>query len=285
VAAVAVGDIYKLNFNFKVLWKSSGFRNDYGHEIYFADIDGDGNEEILLCTVDGINHEYDCKNNVGDFLILNNDGTVLLRKRVDDFIENDNHFDDIAVADFLNNGTYQILFEKGILIDTSGNVLWDIQEYMHHGQWIAYANNHDKSGTICFISELWEPKVRGLFFTGQGEKIIDINGMYPKEASDEITKLQTRCHFFQNEFFVAEQAFSPGHAYTDLNKREYYAKCLFIDLSGTVSGELPYEDALIPGYYYNGEVHSKIADVDNDGYLEVVYPKQNGNVMIIKKKH
>jgi len=308
IAAVAGGTIYKLDYNFNIVWQSDGFRNEYSHEMFFADIDNDGYEEIILCTVDSINHSFDPETNVGELLILDHDGSLMLRKRVDDYVKNDTHFDDIAIADFIGDGTCQILLEKGILIDLKGNVLWDLQHHMNHGQWIAYTKNpeshetpetaetpenpespeypkHPKHpGMICFISELWDPVVLGLIFTGQGEKISDIKNLPWPNPPEGVRILPSRCHLFGQEFFVTQQMSVAGNEFNNSNKRPYQAIGLFIDLQGNLLGELPYDDAQVEGYYYNGETHSKVVDVDSDGHPEIIYPKQDGHIMIIKKK-
>ena len=45
---------------------------------------------------------------------------------------------------------------------------------------------------------------------------------------------------------------------------------------------LPFRDAQVEGYWYNGEVHSRVADVDGDGRVDVVFPRQDGRVMILR---
>ena len=57
-----------------------------------------------------------------------------------------------------------------------------------------------------------------------------------------------------------------------------------MDLQGNPYGEIPFDDAQIKDYFYNGEVHSRVADVDGDGEQEIVFPKQDGHIMIIKKR-
>jgi hypothetical protein len=57
-----------------------------------------------------------------------------------------------------------------------------------------------------------------------------------------------------------------------------------MDLQGNLAGEMPFNDAQIENYYYNGEVHSRVADVDGDGQQEIIFPKQDGHIMIIKKE-
>jgi len=151
VAAAAGGTIAALDKNFNEIWRVGGFRGQYGHEIHFADIDGDGLDEIAFCTVDHINRGFDKNANVGELVLLDHDGTIILRKRVDDYVE-DTHFDDIAPADFLGNGTSQILLEKGVLIDLNGDIIWDMSDQMEHGQWIAYAPAPNGIGKTVFIS-------------------------------------------------------------------------------------------------------------------------------------
>ena len=289
IAAVAGGTIYALDTNFNIIWKTDGFRRDFGHEIHFADIDGDGLDEIAVCTVDTINGWSETI--IGELLLLDHDGTVLLRKRVQD-LHWDTHFDDIAMADFTGDGTCQILIEKGILIDLNGDVIWDLCREMEHGQWIAHTPNPDGKGKLVFISELWGNAMKSMLFTGQGQiikKIEDIKDLpWPKPAVPDMRMLPSRTHMVrwtpesEPEIFLAQQAIIGSHDSTETY--HYQLTCLFMDLQGNLTGELPFDDAQIEGYYYNGEVHSRVADVDGDGQQEIVFPKQDGHVMIIKKK-
>jgi hypothetical protein len=61
-------------------------------------------------------------------------------------------------------------------------------------------------------------------------------------------------------------------------------KAFFLDIRGNLLGTLPFPDAQVEDYWYNGEVHSRVADVDGDGQQEVVFPRQNGRVKVIKKR-
>jgi hypothetical protein len=82
------------------------------------------------------------------------------------------------------------------------------------------------------------------------------------------------------EIFLGEQAFRgqspPGGSY-DL-------KLSFVDIDGRLLGVVPFRDRQVEGYFYNSEVHSRVADVDGDGRQEVVFPRQDGHVMVIKKR-
>ena len=286
IAAVAGGEVYLLDDKFNTIKKLNGLRHDFGHELHFADIDKDGFDEIAFCTVDHINEEFSNKNN-GELVLLDHDGKIILRKRVDDFLV-DTHFDDIAMADFNGSGTTQILAEKGFLMDLKGNVIWDLSAEMEHGQWIAHAPNPDGKGRLGFISELWGDNMKNLFFTGQGKKIRDIKGYpWPKPTEPGMTIRPSRCHAVNfgsgNEIFVTQQI----HMKNEFNcakTRPIELIGLFMDLYGNLIGELPFENAQIAGYYYNGETHSKAADVDGDGRQEIVFVKQDGHVMIIKKR-
>jgi len=293
IAAVSGGTISAYDKNFKQIWKTDGFRNDFGHEIHFADIDGDGLDEIAFCTADHIGGRHD-ENNFGELVLLDHDGSVLLKKRVD-AIYPDTHFDDIAMADFLGTGTCQILLEKGILLDLDGSIIWDISKQFDHGQWIAHTPNPAGKGELCFISEEWNTEHKSMLFTGGGKKIKDIKD-FPwvkidakKYKGSGIRLLPTRCHAIkwspesEAEFFLSQQVcINTSHeCFSTINFR---LNSIFIDLRGNFLGELPFDDSQIEGYYYNGEVHSKVADVDGDGMQEIVYPKQNGRVMVIKKQ-
>ena len=57
-----------------------------------------------------------------------------------------------------------------------------------------------------------------------------------------------------------------------------------VDAKDRFVGTLPFEDAQIEGWWYNGEVPSRVADVDGDGRPEIVFPRQNGRLMVIKKR-
>ncbi|MCL1793442.1 MAG: FG-GAP-like repeat-containing protein [Oscillospiraceae bacterium] len=304
VAYIAGGEIVALDTDFKEIWKTGGFRNDCGHEIHFADIDGDGFDEIAFCTVD-CHIDWSGKRtepNAGDLVLLDHDGTVMLRKRVDGYID-DSHFDDIAMGNFLGEGNFQILVEKGILLDFKGDVIWNISEKFEHGQWIAHtsAPNHNK-GRIVFISELWGSNKRGLLFSGNGKNIKDITNILPWTAFDSeehkklnLKLLPSRCHIIQwapesePEIFLSQQAHMPfvsgpiSEYHRCYQTVRFQLKAMFMDLQGNLLGEAPFGDSQIKDYFYNGEVHSRIADVDGDGRQEIIFPKQDGRVMIVKK--
>jgi len=288
IACLAGGTIFALDADFNIIWKAEGLRKDFGHEIHFADVDGDGFDEIAVCTVDHINQSFGNGCN-GDLLMLDHDGKVLLRRRVDDYIK-DTHFDDIAMADFFGNGTCQILVEKGLLLDTRGNVIWDLSGKMEHGQWISHALNPGGKGRIIFISELWGGAKKSMLFTGSGQKIGDIGKLpWPANLNQELSFLPSRCHIFrwnresEPEIFLTQQAYAIGNGHTCTKTRYFQLTGLFLDLNGNLINEIPINDAQIQGYYYNGEVHSRTADVDGDGQTEIVFPRQDGHIMIIHR--
>jgi len=50
VAALASGAVIALDVDFNLIWKTETFRSDFEHEIFFADVDGDGLDEIAFGT-------------------------------------------------------------------------------------------------------------------------------------------------------------------------------------------------------------------------------------------
>ena len=289
IACCAGGTVYALDADFRTIWKADGFKNDYGHEIHFTDTDGDGFDEIAFCSVDHINGGR-AADNSGELILLDHDGTLLLRKRVDSYID-DTHFDDIAMADFLGNGTCQILVEKGLLLDTKGNIIWDLSNEMEHGQWITHIPGPDGKGKLVFISELWGNAKKSMLFTGAGRKIYDIKNLqWPESAEPDITLLPSRCHIIQwdansePEIFLAQQSCSNKEKHNCTQTRHFRLTGLFLDINGNLKGQMPFSDSRIKGYYYNGETHSRAADVDGDGHPEIVFPRQDGHVMIIKRE-
>jgi len=292
IAAVAGGVVYALDNDFNIIWKVDGLSRDFGHEIHIADIDGDGFDEIAFCTVNDISAEIS-DNNFGSLVLLDHDGTIIMHKRVDTFIK-DSHFDDIAIADFLGDGTSQILVEKGFLIDMNGNVIWDMSDQMEHGQWIAHTANPNGKGRLCFISELWGGAMKSMLFTGQGEKIKDIRDFsWVKPVDKNNFFIPTRCHMVHWDPASDPEIFFTQQGYINYERnfthycdrtRNYKLSGLFMDIYGNQVGELPFDDMQIKGYFYNGETHSKVADIDGDGQQEIVFPKQNGRIMVIKKR-
>jgi len=290
VAVLAKGEVVALDRDFNEIWKIGGMGRDYGHEIFFADVDGDGLDEISFCTI-GCAGQSDDGWQFGELLLLDHDGKTLLRRIAHEYF-GDNHADDTAMADFTGDGTCQILIEKGILIDLNGNVIWDLCSEMEHGQWIAHTPNPNGKGKLVFISELWGNAMKSMLFTGQGKvikKIKDIKNLpWPKPTIPEMRMLPTRAHMVrwdgksEPEIFLAQQAIIGSHDSTETH--HYQLTCLFMDLQGNLVGELPFNDSQIKGYFYNGEVHSRVADIDGDGEQEIVFTKQDGHVMIIKKK-
>jgi len=295
VAAIAGGHVAALDSDFREVWRIGGFRKDFAHEFYIADIDNDGLDEIAFCTINHINAEPTGHKgddfNVGELVLLDHDGKILLRRRTDQYCH-DAHFDDVAMADFRGMGQPEILLEKGILINLDGSVIWDVSNEFDHGQWIAHTPNPNGKGKVIFISELWGAKGKSALFSSDGKKLMTIDSL-PRTRLDQKKfpggkVLPTRCHIIHwtkesdPEIFVAEQAHGPT-AHNCFSTVSFELKAFLLDLKGNLLGTMPFKDTRIEGYWYNGEVPSRVADVDNDGQQEVVFPRQDGHVMIIKK--
>ena len=194
VAAISGGEVAALDEDFEIIWREGGFRNDFGHEFYTGDLDGDGQDEIAFCTMDHVNMGYCDGANIGELVVLDHDGKILLRRRVDEYYP-DTHFDDIAMADFRGVGT-EILVEKGMLLDQNGDQVWDMSGEFDHGQWITHATLEE--GSVIFISELWGWRGRSSLISGNGEKLMEI-GELPLSSLDSREfpgwhVLPTRCH-------------------------------------------------------------------------------------------
>ena len=293
IAALANGCLVCLDCRLEEEWRKGGFRPNFGHEFYIEDIDSDGMDEIAFCTCDHINAAYSrYGSNVGELVLADHDGSIILRRDIHEYWE-DTHFDDIAFADFRGSGRVEMLVEKGILLDPyTGEIIWNKSDRLDHGQWIAHTADPMNPGRLIFITELWGDKGKSACFGGNGEQTRNIQDL-PLTKLDSILfpgwqVLPTRCHIVQwsedeePEFFFAEQACSPT-SHDCFNTRHFSLRCYFLDLAGNLIGVLPFEDAQIEGYWYNGEVHSRVADVDGDGRQEIVFPRQDGRVMVIKK--
>jgi len=293
VAAVAGGHVVALDGGLNEVWRAEGFRNDFGHEFHVADVDGDGSDEVAFCTMDHLNGGFTGDDwNVGELVLLDHDGTTLLRRTVDEYCR-DTHFDDVAMADFRGIGRAEILLEKGFLINLNGDVIWDVSDQFDHGQWIAHTSDPQGKGRLIFISELWESEGKSALFSGDGRKLMEIEDL-PRSQLDPgrfpgWRVLPTRCHIVRwttesdPEIFLSEQACSPT-SHDCFSTTHFELKAFFLDLQGKLVGTLPFEDAQIEGYWYNGEVRSRVADVDGDGQQEMVFPRQDGRVMVIKKR-
>lgn len=292
VAAVAGGMVVALDSDLHEIWRSEGYANDFGHEFYVADVDGDGLDEVAFCTCPHINGGYSADGwNVGELVLLDHDGRTILRRRVSDYCE-DTHFDDIAMADFRGIGQAEMLLEKGYLIDLQGNIVWDVSGQFDHGQWIAHTADPSGKGRLIFISELWGAAGKSALFDGAGHKLMETKALPRTTLDAELfpgwAVLPTRCHVVRwmpdapPEIFLAEQTRNPT-SHDCFRTRHFSLKAFFLDLQGGLAGVLPFEDAQIEGYWYNGEVASRVADVDGDGCEEVVFPRQDGWVMVIKK--
>lgn len=291
VAAVAGGHVAALNAQLSEVWRASGFRHDFGHEFYVADVDCDGLDEVAFCTldhIDGGGSEW----NYGELVVLDHDGTTILRRPTRDFFA-DSHYDDVAMADFRGTGRVELLLEKGVLIDLGGNVIWSVSDQFDHGQWIASAADPAGPGRRIFISELWGSHGKSAVFTSEGVKAGDTAHLpwtrLDPESYPGWRVLPTRAHAVrwtpssEVEFFFAEQACAPT-SHDAFVTREFELKAFFLDLNGDLIEAVPFRDAQIEGYWYNGEVRSRVADVDGDGRQEIVFPKQDGHVMIVRNQ-
>ena len=61
-------------------------------------------------------------------------------------------------------------------------------------------------------------------------------------------------------------------------------KIFVFSVEGELLAEIQYTDTRREGFFYNGEVRSRVLDIDGDGKTELIFPRQDGNVMIIGKK-
>jgi len=290
-AGVAGGTVVALDPELNELWRLDGLRRDFGHEPHVADVDGDGLDEVAFCAVDDINR-VGGDGNAGELILLDHDGTLLLRRPVSDYTE-DTHFDDVAMADFQGLGRSQMLLEKGLMVDLAGEAIWDVSDQLNHGQWLAHTPDPEGNGRLVFISELWGGDVGGsALISPDGQVLWTIRDLPRTLLGEEFPGwrvLPTRPHFVrwtpdsEPELFVSEQTTSPT-SHDCFQTREYHLKAFFLDLQGNLVGTLPFADAQFEGYWYNGEVHSRVADVDGDGQEEIIFPRQNGRVMVIKKR-
>ena len=127
------------------------------------------------------------------------------------------------------------------------------------------------------------------FFCGSGGKLATASPARSDIALADWQVLATRPHFVQwmpdtpPELFVAEQACSPT-SHNCFRTERFELHAFFFDLQGQLLAALPFPDAQIEGYWYNGEVSSRVADVDGDGQQEVVFPRQSGELMVVKKR-
>ena len=198
VAAVAGGKVVALDAELNEVWTAEGMRNDFGHEFYVVDVDGDGFDEVAFCTLDHINGGFvEDDWNTGELMLLDHDGSVMLRRRVDEYCR-DTHFDDVAVADFRGMGQKEILLEKGLLIDLKGDRIWDVSDQLDHGQWVAHVADPSGKGRLAFISELWGADGKSALFAGDGTKLMEIREL-PRSTLDPDhfpgwSVLPTRCH-------------------------------------------------------------------------------------------
>jgi hypothetical protein len=303
LAALAGGHLVALDHGLNELWRKSEYRNDFGHEFHVADVDGDGLDEVAFCTCDHIDGGSAANgSNVGELVLVDQDGATLLRRRVDEYCA-DTHFDDVAIADFRGTGLTELLVEKGMLLDwrrtgadsdgdPPGNLIWTVADRFGHGQWIAHAPDPAGEGRLIFISELWGSTGGSAFLKGDGTQLWNLEQV-PRTRLDPgrfpgWTVLPTRCHMVrwtpdsEPEIFVGEQACSPT-SHDCFETRRFVLRAYFFDLRGNLLAAMPFEDAQIEGYWYNGEVRSRVADVDGDGCQEIVFPRQDGRAMIVKK--
>jgi hypothetical protein len=291
IAAVAGGRIVALDGNLKELWRKDGFRNDFGHEFFVADIDGDGFDEVAFTTTDNM-QKNDAPDNHGDLVVLDHDGRVLLRERVDRYYHPDSHFDSIGLADFRGIGKTEVLLEKGILVNMHGDVVWDASKNFEHGQWIDHFPDPSGTGRRIVISELWGKGRKNVILNGVNGKVLATITNPARTELDQATfsVFPTRCHMVRwtpdaaPEIFFGEQAIRSGGQQGPVRAQSYDLKVFFVDIDGRLLGVLPYSDRQPEGYFYNAEVHSHVADVDGDGHQEVVFPRQDEHVMVIKKR-
>lgn len=282
--AVAGGLVLALNSDFEPLWEVRGLRKDFGHELYVAKVpEGD---LVAFVTVDHI--RYSSPTVEGELLVVSSEGELLMRKRVRDLVD-DTHFDDVAIADFRGAGQLEVLVEKGILMDMEGRVIWDRSALFDHGQWVAHMPNPLGPGRLAFISELWgyegksrmlDPHGNTLWMLGKRRHTAIDQAAYPGYVA-----APTRAHAIdwsgtgEYEVVLGEQIVKRrGAPRLDVT---HELKLFVFSPLGELLAEVPFVDTRRSDFFYNGEVHSRVADVDGDGRLEYVFPRQDGRVMVI----
>lgn len=286
--AIAGGTVIALDEDFKPLWIIKNLRKDFGHEFYFGrNFRGEG-DVIAFLSVDHI--RYASPKVEGDLIIVDSKGRIIFKKRVRDLID-DTHFDDIAIADFRGRGEEEILVEKGFLLDFKGNVIWDSSNLFDHGQWIAHMPNPIGPGRISFISELWgyegksrmlDPNGETLWIFGKHRYSIVDQKSYPGYG---VTLTRVHAVDWKNigeyEVIFAEQIVRHRNApQIDVKCR---LKIFVFNPLGKLLAEIPFHEIRRKDFFYNGEVHSRVTDIDGDGLMEYVFPCQNGKVIVVGK--
>ncbi|RLG93865.1 hypothetical protein DRO37_07135 [Candidatus Bathyarchaeota archaeon] len=289
VAGVAGGSLIAFNEDFEEIWRLDGLRKDFGHEFNFERVKGEEGEVIAFTTVDHI--RYARPDVEGDLMIVNSSGKVIFKKRVRDLLS-DTHFDMVAIADFTGSGRSEILTEKGFLLDFDGNVIWDASRYFDHGQWIAHVPNPHGPGRWAFISELWGYNGKSRMLDSNGNSVWEL-GKHRHSVIDQkvfpgYKVAPTRVHAIdwdgsgEYNIVFGEQVVFDGHLCKKTTSHKL--KIFVFSVEGELLAEIPYTDTRREGFFYNGEVRSRALDVDGDGRVELVFPRQDGNVMIIGKK-
>ena len=286
--AVAGGALFAFNEDFEELWRIEGLRKDFGHEFNFGEVPDEDGQVIAFSSVDHIRRSG--PDVEGDLIIVNPSGKIIFAKRVKDLL-NDTHFDSVAISDFTGSGRPEILLEKGFLLDFDGRVIWDASQYFDHGQWIAHIPNPHGPGRLAFISELWgyegkskmlDPHGRVLWELGKHRHSIIDQSVFPgyKVAP-------TRVHAIDWErtgsytIVFGEQVVFDGHLCRKTT--QHRLKIFVFSPEGHLIEEVRFLDTRRRGFFYNGEVRSRAVDVDGDGKIELVFPRQDGKVMIIGK--
>ena len=285
--AAAGGGVFAFDDEFRLLWSIKGLRKDFGHEFNISEIPN--NESIIaFSNVDHI--RYASAQTEGELILVDSSGRLLLKKRVRDLID-DTHFDDVAIADFTGNGRLEVLVEKGILMDLKGNVIWNASKCFDHGQWIAHLPDPRGPGRLSFIAELWGYKGKSRMLDSKGKTLwtlgehrhtkIDQN-LYPgcKVAPTRVHAIDWKNNG-EYEIVLAEQIV-PSR---EFQKKDivHKLKIFVFNPMGELLAEIPFVDTRKGEFFYNGEVHSRAVDMDNDGNMEFVFPRQDGKVMVIGK--
>ena len=289
VAAVAGGSLIAFNEDFEEIWRIDGLRKDFGHEFNFERVKGEKGEVIAFTTVDHI--RYARPETEGDLTIVNSSGKIIFKKRVKDLL-NDTHFDMVAIADFTGSGRSEILTEKGFLLDFDGRVIWDASGYFDHGQWIAHVPNPNGPGRWAFISELWGYDGKSRMLDSNGNSVWKLgkhrHSLIDERIFPDYKVAPTRVHAIDWDgsgtynIVFGEQVIFDGHLCKKTTSHRL--KIFVFSVEGELLAEIQYTDTRREGFFYNGEVRSRVLDIDGDGKTELIFPRQDGNVMIIGKK-
>ena len=275
------------------IWRLKLTTRYFEHYLHVGDLDGDGNDEVAFTGKPDIGHDVNPPES--SFLhLIDLEGHELWRKPLSEIApgKSCDHLDFVEIAPIVKRlaPEQQIAAAMGgCVLDSSGSILWSLNAQVHHCDWVDTAQVADRR----FV--LFSTHNRGmcmLLADAEGNELWHWDG---SDLSADNCALG-QAHFIdwegngEVEIVVGEQT---NGDQPQVRWEEWKHKMpatgvqtvnlYVLGLDGEVREKIPFRDAAVRGWWYNGENRPLVLDVDGDGKQEWVWQSRLGAALVVKK--